>query len=76
MVVRFFGYAHSRPSGPTNHDEMAQVQHTRAATATNWQAIFITFDPERDNPPDNERRLKPTFKPSPRLQFIALIPDA
>lgn len=70
-VVLFFGYIHCPDVCPTTLADLAQALRLLGKDAERVQVLFVTVDPERDNP-EMLAQYVPAFDPS----FLALIGDA
>lgn len=70
VVVLFFGYTQCPDFCPTTLSEWVQVKKSLADKGDKLQTVFITLDPERDNP-ELLQAYMAGFDPS----FIALIPQ-
>jgi len=71
VVVLFFGYVHCPEVCPTTLADLAQVMHMLGKDAGRVQVLFVTLDPERDNP-ELLSKFVPAFEPS----FLGLYGDA
>lgn len=71
VVVLFFGYTHCPEVCPTTLADLAQVMRLLGADAARVQVLFVTLDPERDNP-ELLAKFVPSFDPS----FLGLYGDA
>lgn len=71
VVVLFFGYTHCPEVCPTTLADLAQVMRLLGKDANRVQVLFITLDPERDNP-ELLAKFVPSFDPS----FLGLYGDA
>lgn len=71
VVVLFFGYTHCPEVCPTTLADLAQVMRLLGPDAEKVQVLFVTLDPERDNP-EVLVKYVPSFHPS----FIGLYGDA
>jgi protein SCO1/2 len=71
VVVLFFGYTHCPDVCPTTLADLAQVMRQLGKDAERVQVLFVTVDPERDNP-ELLAQYVPAFHPS----FLALHGDA
>ena len=71
VVVLFFGYTHCPIVCPTTLADLAQVMRLLGKDAERVQVLFITVDPERDDP-ELLAKFVPYFYPS----FLGLYGDA
>lgn len=71
VVVLFFGYTHCPEVCPTTLADLAQVIRLLGKDADRVQVLFVTLDPERDNP-----ELLAQFVPSFNHSFLGLYGDA
>jgi protein SCO1/2 len=71
VVVLFFGYTHCPVVCPTTMADLAQVMRMLGKDADRVQVLFVTVDPERDNP-EYLAKYVPAFNPS----FLGLYGDA
>jgi len=71
VVVLFFGYTHCPEVCPTTLADLARVMRLLGKDADRVQVLFITLDPERDNP-----ELLAQFVPSFDHSFLGLYGDA
>ena len=71
VVVLFFGYTHCPEVCPTTLADLAQVMKLLGRDADRVQVIFVTLDPERDNPSLLAKYVS-SFDPS----FLGLYGDA
>lgn len=71
VVALFFGYTHCPDVCPTTLADMAQVMRMLGKDAERVQVLFVTLDPERDNPALLAQYV-PAFYPS----FLGLYGDA
>lgn len=71
VVVMFFGYIHCPEVCPTTLADLAQVMRLLGSDAGQVQVLFVTLDPERDNP-EVLAKFVPSFDPS----FLGLYGDA
>lgn len=71
VVILFFGYTHCPDVCPTTLADLAQTMRSLGDDARRVQVIFVTLDPERDNP-DMLSKFVPAFDSS----FIALYGSA
>ena len=69
VVVLFFGYTQCPDVCPTSMAELAEIKKLLGADGNKLQGLFITIDPERDNPAVLKAYMG-NFDPS----FLALIP--
>jgi len=70
VVVLFFGYTHCPEICPTTLADLAQMMRLLGKDAEHVQVLFITLDPERDNP-ELLAKFVPSFDPS----FLGLYGD-
>lgn len=70
VVVVFFGYTHCPDVCPTNLADLAGAMELLGADAARAQVVFVTVDPERDQP-EMLARYVTAFHPS----FLALRGD-
>ena len=63
VIVLFFGFTHCPDVCPTALIELAQVAQALGPDASRVQVLFITLDPERDNP-QLLREYVPSFHPT------------
>ena len=70
VVILFFGYIHCPEVCPTTLADLAQVMRQLGKDAERVQVLFITLDPERDNP-----ELLAQFVPSFDHSFLGLYGD-
>ncbi|MBI5429741.1 MAG: SCO family protein [Nitrosomonadales bacterium] len=70
VVVLFFGYTHCPDVCPTTLADLAQVMRLLDKDADRVQVLFVTVDPERDQP-EMLGQYVPAFHPS----FLALYGD-
>jgi protein SCO1/2 len=71
VVALFFGYTHCPDVCPTTLADLAQVQGMLGKDANRVQVLFVTVDPERDDPGLLQKYMA-AFHPS----FLALRGDA
>ncbi|MEW5904427.1 MAG: SCO family protein [Pseudomonadota bacterium] len=71
VVALFFGYTHCPDVCPTTLADMAQVMRLLGKDAERVQVLFVTLDPERDQPALLAQYV-PAFYPS----FLGLYGDA
>ena len=71
VVVLFFGYTHCPVICPTTLSDLAKVMRLLGNDADKVQVLFITVDPERDQP-ELLSKFIPYFNPS----FLGLYGDA
>ena len=71
VVVLFFGYTHCPEVCPTTLADLAQVVRLLGKDADQVQVLFVTLDPERDNP-----ALLAQYVPSFNPAFLGLYGDA
>lgn len=71
VVVLFFGYTHCPEVCPTTLADLAQVMRQLGKDAGRVQVLFVTLDPERDNP-ELLGKYVPSFDPA----FLGLYGDA
>jgi len=71
VVVLFFGYIHCPEVCPTTLADLAQVMRLLGKDASRVQVLFVTLDPDRDNP-ELLSKFVPAFEPS----FLGLHGDA
>jgi protein SCO1 len=71
VVVLFFGYTHCPEVCPTTLANLAKVMHMLGKDADRVQVLFLTVDPERDEP-ELLAKFIPSFYPS----FLGLYGDA
>jgi len=70
VVALFFGYTHCPDVCPTTLADLAQAMRILGKDAERVQVLFVTVDPERDNP-ELLGQYVPAFDPA----FIALYGD-
>jgi protein SCO1/2 len=71
VVVLFFGYTHCPLICPTTLADLAQVMRQLDKDANRVQVLFVTLDPERDNP-----EMLAKFVPSFNSSFLGLYGNA
>ena len=71
VAVLFFGYTHCPDVCPTTLADLAQVMRMLDKDADRVQVLFVTVDPERDNP-----EMLGNYVPAFHSSFLALYGDA
>ena len=71
VVVLFFGYTHCPEVCPTTLADLAQVMRLLGKDAERVQVLFVTLDPERDNP-----KILAEYVPFFDHSFLGLYGDA
>jgi protein SCO1 len=69
IVMMFFGYTQCPDVCPTSMLEMAQIKQLLGKDGERLQALFVTIDPERDQP-EMLKEYMAAFDPT----FLALVP--
>lgn len=62
-IALFFGYTHCPDVCPTTLAALARAKHKLGAAGSNFDVVFVTVDPARDNPATIKRYLR-LFDPS------------
>ena len=71
VVILFFGYTHCPEVCPTTLADLAQVMRLLGKDAERVQVLFVTLDPERDNP-----KILAEYVPFFDHSFLGLYGDA